>query len=95
MKVKIFQLTDVEWVAAETEEEAWKVLADMIGPEIVEEYKSEAGEVILLSPTEMESHKFTDGEMGEGGETRTFQAQLENMIKEGKTFPCYFATSEW
>lgn len=94
MIVKIFQLTDSDWVAAETLESAWGVLEALIGkPETDESKEFDPGKE--LTPKEMATLTFVDGEQGDENAPRsTFECALKRMLDEGEKAPFYFATNE-
>lgn len=73
-------------------------------PDVVREYCSCSGDIVHEALDEM--RKLTDGEMEElqfvddvfnpdESAKRSFKAELERMIKQGITFPCAFASSEY
>ncbi len=91
MTIKIYQMNDCDWVAAENLQDAKKALSECIGDdadELVED-------PFELSDEQMNKLKFVDDLYDrENSDERTFKEQLEIMITNGEKFPCMFASSE-
>lgn len=93
-ELKIWQVTDAEWFAAVSAEDALKAYAEYAegcygknsdeGKTLLEEF----GEPV---PSDMDRLKFTDDD----GESRTFREELARRIASGDDFPQFFATSEY
>ena len=93
-ELKIWQVTDAEWFAAVSAEDALKAYAeyaeDCYGKNSDEgkARQEEFGEPVA---TNMDRRKFTDDD----GESRTFREELARRIANGDAFPQFFATSEY
>ena len=91
-KIKIFQINDYDWVAAETIDEAIACACSTFNLSEEEVYdESAAGE---LSEEKLDEYKYylTDDT---DGPSRTFKQELESRINDKQEFPQVFATSEW
>lgn len=93
-ELKIWQVTDAEWFAAVSTEEALKAYAEYAegcyGKDS-DEWKTlleEFGEPVA---SDMDRLRFTD----DNGESRTFREELTRRIADGDEFPQFFATSEY
>ena len=95
--IRIWQVTEIEWFAAETAEDALKAYAEYAdmcygkdSPEAKEQLE-EFGPPGLVGDEWVDKLRYTD----EDGETRTFREELDRRIAEGDAFPQFFATSEY
>jgi predicted translin family RNA/ssDNA-binding protein len=86
--IKVFQLDEGDWYAAETGEEAIKLAMELTGESRKYYYDSYQGEV---SSGQMQKLIFHE----EDGTKKTFAEKLEEMVKSVEKFPCFFATSEY
>lgn len=96
--IKVFQVTNTDWVAATTAKEAKDFLLDQFGftaeanqDEIDDDFLTEPHE---LTPAEMESYKHRGDDGVEYDPPISFREELERNIAEGIEFPCMFATTE-
>lgn len=87
--MKVYELTEGTWWAAETLEEAVQDAMNTMGLSREDAVDSDAHE---LTPEEMEYYRYQDEDEEE---SITFKAQLERMIAREVHFPCFFATSEY
>lgn len=87
--IKIFEVTEGDWIAAETVEQARECCQRVTG--IGDDDCADAHE---LSDAELDTFEFADEPDNENSAKRTFREQLAYMIAQGEKFPCYFATSE-
>lgn len=96
--VKIWQMSEYDWVAAETLEEAKDCLSLTLGcetPEELEEYLDDPRE---LTEAELDEYEFCDSD--EDGNPnpevgkRSFREELARQVAAGTKFPCYFAGTE-
>ena len=90
--MKIFKLNDCEWVAGENLEDCKKFLCNLT--------QSPEDEVIddpyELSEEQKENLIFKEDNYNKDSSVkRTFKEELELLIKKGKKFPCFFATTEY
>lgn len=86
--IKVFQVTECDWVAAASAEEALKFYNQFC------EGATEFSEVTELTPADMIRLKHRGEDGVEYDPPITFQEELEKNIAEGIEFPCLFATSE-
>jgi hypothetical protein len=89
--IKVWQVTDVEWFAAATAEDALKAFAEYAG-DCYEELLEEFGEPEELSDAALDRLQFTDED---DGVSRSFREELAKRIADGGAFPQFFATSEY
>jgi len=91
--MNVYAMNDCDWVAAETAESAIKFYLDMISekdtPESREEFLEEPIEP--LADEHMDKMRFHD----EDGRVRSFTEQLAKEHAKGKTFPAFFASTEY
>ena len=84
--MKVFQMNDCEWWAAEDLESAKKACMEATGlPE------DEACD----DPHELSDEAMNRLIFHDDNETRTFKEQLDRMIVEGTEFPVFFAMTEF
>jgi len=95
--IRIWQVTEIEWFAAKTAEDALKAYAEYAdmcygkdSPEAKEQLE-EFGTPGLVGEDWMDRLNYSD----EDGRTRTFREELEGRIADGEVFPQFFATSEY
>ena len=92
--IKIWQVTEIEWFAAATAEDALKAYAEYAetcygkDSDEAKQYLEEFGEPVEC---DMDRMKFTDDDLS----VRTFREELNRRIAEGDAFPQFFATSEY
>lgn len=106
MSIRIFQVTDVEWYAAETGEAAMAALkeANCYVDEDMADLAND-GWPEELSDEDMLTHMINveiwdnPADEAEGRAPRTehipFKQELDRMIAAGTEFPCSFACSEY
>ena len=86
--IKIFQVDDTEWYAAETQEEAIAEAMRLTGEDRAFYEEETQGEV---SDEAMDRLHFIE----EDGIKKTFRQKLDEMIRAGEKFPCIFAMTEY
>lgn len=100
--IKVFRMSDQDWMAAATLEEAKTCLATVYlglkdyAEAVAESYADE--DPSELTEEQMESHLFTEeDEKDEHGELvqKSYREKLDEMIAAGVKFPAFFATSEF
>ena len=90
--IKIYQVTESDWIAANSVADAIKCYVD----EYDGEYDPECFEARELTDAELDGLKFIDDLADpENAKKQTFREHLQAMIAKGDTFPTYFATNEW
>lgn len=88
MAIKLFQVNDCEWYAAETIKQAVEC-AEQIYDCTVEDPRE-------VTEEEMDRLHFLKMEDDDNpGEQITFRQRLQEMIDAGESFPEFFATSEY
>ena len=91
--VKVFRLNDCDWYAGSSLQECIEHCVKETGFAREDAADSDARE---LTDAEMERLKFIDGEPGDKAAPRiTFKERLAQMVAEGTTFPCFFASTEY
>lgn len=101
MNIKIWDMGENDWVAAETKEQAIKCLAELynegkVDADFLEEY---TGEIEALEEAETDKLVFSDLGPGEIDENepntkRSFTEELRNKIARGEAFPQHFACTD-
>jgi hypothetical protein len=90
-EIKVFRVTDCDWVAATTPEEARQCWLKLVG-ESEKDQLDEFGAPAELPPPEMERLRFYDCEK----DTKcSFRAELDRRIAAGTVFPEFFASTEY
>jgi hypothetical protein len=84
--IKIIQVNDCDWVAAETVEEAKEWYKKEFGSD-----DADVEEARELTDKEMETLSFKDEDQNR---KHSFKEQLELMREAGISFPAYFASTE-
>lgn len=87
--MKVWQVTDCDWVMAHTKQEAIETLHGFC------EIDVEESEVRELTESEMNTMTYLDDMEDPTSETRTFAEELRQRLAAGETKPDYFATSEY
>ncbi len=89
-KIKVCHMNDFDWVAAKTLKEAvdWYVDSYEIPRDECCDDPCEVSEARLREL------KFYLEYPGKGNDI-SFYERLQNIIKEGREFPCLFASTEW
>jgi hypothetical protein len=90
-QIRIFAVTECEWMAASSLEEAiagYLKETGMSQEDIAEE------DPVEVADSELDRLIFTDDE-GETSVKRTFREELARRIAEGAEFPTLFATTEF
>ena len=85
--MKVFQMNDCEWWAAETLEEAKSSYFQITGLTEADRPFDDPHE---LSAKEMDRLQF----IRDDGSVRSFRDQLDWMVSNGKSFPCFFGSTE-
>lgn len=103
--IKIYNMDDCTWIAAENVEDAWRALAEFFGYGESEAGVAEAKgdnqgfEPEELTDADLDRLRFVDDQDDPSPETtRTFREQLAAMMgadPDGDRFPCFFATTEY
>lgn len=101
--IKIFNMNDYDWYAAETVEDALKEMAETLScgtdPDDIAEMRREyqVKNPVELTDEDMDRLKYIDTDENDDpeGDPRTFREQLAKMISEGDKFPCMFASTEY
>lgn len=86
--MKVFQVTECDWVAAVSAEEALKFYNQFC------EGATEFSEMRELTEEEMDRLKHRGDDGTEYDPPISFREELERNIRDGIEFPCVFATSE-
>lgn len=92
--MKVFNINDNEWVAAETQAEALAEWMGMMGykPEDLDEDFS----ISEVSERDLKKLIFyLDIENPDSSTKRTFEEELKRRLNNREKFPQYFATSEY
>jgi hypothetical protein len=97
-RMKIFRVTEVEWIAATSSDDAlkaWREYAKVVGYDATEqeEYLTEHGTPTELTEDELNRFRFSDGD--NGSESRSFREELEQRVAASQAFPQFFASSEY
>jgi len=92
-EIKVFAMSEYEWVAGRTAEEVKAWYIEEIG---LREKDIDEGYPRALTEAEMGRFTFYDGERGdEDVETMTFKEQLRRLVgADPDQFPCIFAEGE-
>jgi hypothetical protein len=92
--MKIFQYGDEDWFAAET----FAACATFVTDHYSDEWFDSTG-LVELTPERCDELIFTDTERGRNDDGEyfwmTFNERLAEMIADGETFPCFFASTEF
>lgn len=106
--MKIYNMDDCTWIAAADVDDAWRGFAEFMGYKgagAVEEARADHADYIPEELTDEQldrltfhAHDLSDG-CPEGinpcPEACTFREQLAHMERQGESFPCFFATTEY
>ena len=96
--MKIWQMSDYDWIAAETLEEAKDCLAEELGMEKPEDLEEYIDDPYALSEADLDLLKFCDcdehGDPDPSKPSRTFREELAQRVAANVRFPCYFAGTE-
>ncbi len=100
MTVKIWKVSEIDWVAAETGKAAFEWAAnEQQWGEWDRQQETEAGYPVEVDDADMDKLTILcdrwDQERGEWSERLTFRAELQRMIDNGDTFPFFFASTEY
>lgn len=87
MHIHIFEVSDDEYFAATSAEEAVQCAIREWGIETYDETTEEFGAPIELADSELCNLPFNDD-----GKRVTFRAKLDQIIAAGEKFPTYFAS---
>jgi hypothetical protein len=101
--IKIFQMSEHDWFAAETLDEAKQAVMKTFGPpaegQTVEEFFDEmleGYEPHELTDEELSHTQFTEvDDYEESIASKSFRQKLAEMVAAGEKFPCIFASSEF
>ena len=86
--IKVFEVAEDEWIAAENLTSAIEYYKDMVGDDTYEELREEFGEPVELNNEQLKkmiSHDEDSGEM-------SFFDRLALLLAETADFPQFFAT---
>jgi|GEM_PF-1320270 len=95
--IQVFPMNDCEWWAGETLDAVIAGMCEELSCEDKEELTAEGHIdefITALTDDDLECLTYHDDENGEVV-VRSFRAQLDKMVAEGKSFPCLFATTEY
>jgi hypothetical protein len=87
--IKIFEVSEDEWIAAETVEEAAAFYKQLVSPATYKEVLEEFGEPQELLPVRLHQLRFTDDETGA---VVSFSTRLHQLTEGKEKFPQFFAT---
>ena len=90
--MKIFVYMDCEYYAAENIDDAKKAIVEFHDNAENDIYLDDVEE---LPDASLDRLKFCDDLYSGDAKTRTFREELAGRIKNGVSFPCFFATSEY
>jgi ribosomal protein L16 Arg81 hydroxylase len=89
--MKVIQMNDCDWMAAETVEQATD--------EYIAKYGGDEHELAEDQPTELSDEAMNclmfNACDEEPPTKRTFREQLDKLIADGQEFPCFFASTEY
>ena len=85
--VHIFEVTDDEYFAAATAEEAVECAIREWGQDTYDESSEEFG-----APMQLDDDALADKPFNDDGRRVTFRVKLDEMISAGEKFPAYFAS---
>jgi hypothetical protein len=89
--IKVFEVSEDEWIAAETPEAAAAFYRKLVGEATYQEVTEEFGEPVELSPEVLAHLKFSDDEVPPN--VRTFGTRLQELTDNpNEEFPQFFAT---
>lgn len=94
-EIKIFQMNDCDWWAADSLESAIQDCMEQYGYTREQVEEDEPRE---LTDEELDSLQYTDDPSDSEAETRTFREQLKVMQQEPEKYtphPCLFASTEY
>jgi hypothetical protein len=87
--IKIFEVSEGEWIAAETSQEAAVFYRKLVSPSTYTEALEEFGEPQELLPVQLHRLRFTDDETGT---VVSFATRLQQLLTNKEAFPQFFAT---
>ena len=92
--IKVFQITDIEWVASSDKQGAKEWLIDLLGEKEAIEQMEDNFYPLELSETDLNRYKYTDDTIIPHIKG-TFASELWRMVcDQDVEFPCFFASSE-
>jgi len=89
--IKIFEVAEDEWIAAESAEDATAFYKHLAGEATYEEIREEFGEPVELSPEVLARLRWCDHDV-EPPHCVTFAERLTEVLAENGTFPQAFAS---
>lgn len=89
--VKVFEVAEDEWIAAETADEAAAFYKTLVSQATYEEVLQEFGEPVELTPEQLSRLKFTDDEV-QPPRRMTFAERLAEICAADPRLPQFFAT---
>ena len=90
MEVKVFEVAEDEWIAAENAEQAAAFYKRMVSEATYREILEEFGQPVELTPEIMAKLRWCDHDM-EPPHCVSFAERLNEVIAENNPFPQYFA----
>lgn len=92
-KIRIFKLNGSDYIAAKNLGSAMHCLAEHMGCDLNGHFREEYVDgPFELSEEAMQKLKIRDDD---GKVLGTFKEVLDQMVRDGEVFPCYFASSEF
>jgi hypothetical protein len=89
-EIKVFEVSEDEWIAAESAESASEFYRELVGQETYDEVTQEFGSPMELTPAMLDRLRFVDEETNR---TLTFAQRLTELLaSENQTYPQFFAT---
>jgi hypothetical protein len=85
--IKVFQINDCDWVAAQSMDEAKSFYLTQMNPD------EDFSDSCELTPEDMDRVRFHDEDKPD--EVVSFRQQLDAMIAAGEIFPQFFASTEY
>lgn len=93
MPIKVFQINDYDWCAGDcTKEEILSFYMAELDVDHEEATGDESEYPYELTDEEMDKTKFRTGDNND--EEISFREQLEEMVRRGDKFPCFFASED-
>jgi hypothetical protein len=88
-EIKVYCVTEEEWVAARSMDEAIEFYERDTGEEVEREYVTE------MTANDLENTPFEYYGVSREIETRPFAEELRDRIERGYSFPHRFASTDW
>ncbi len=91
MSVRVFEVAEDEWIAAESAESAAEFYRELVGAETYTEVTEEFSAPLELTQALLNKMRFTDDETTPP-RTITFAERLAELSASAQSYPCFFAT---